>query len=38
MKFELSEEQELLRKTARDFLTAHAPMKAVRTKMAVYCL
>ncbi len=33
MKFELSEEQELLRKTARDFLTAHAPMKAVRAVM-----
>ncbi|MFP8879923.1 MAG: acyl-CoA dehydrogenase [Myxococcota bacterium] len=33
MKFELSDEQELLRKTARDFLTAHAPMKAVRKVM-----
>jgi len=33
MKFELSEEQELLRRTARDFLTAQAPMKAVRAVM-----
>jgi alkylation response protein AidB-like acyl-CoA dehydrogenase len=30
MKFEWSEEQELLRKTVRNFLNVHAPMKAVR--------
>jgi alkylation response protein AidB-like acyl-CoA dehydrogenase len=30
MNFGFSEEQELLRKTARDFLTEHAPMKRVR--------
>jgi alkylation response protein AidB-like acyl-CoA dehydrogenase len=33
MNFGFSEEQELLRKTARDFLAEHAPMKRVREVM-----
>ncbi len=33
MNFGFTEEQELLRKTARDFLTDHAPMKRVREVM-----
>jgi len=33
MNFGFNEEQELLRKTARDFLTEHAPMKRVREVM-----
>jgi alkylation response protein AidB-like acyl-CoA dehydrogenase len=33
MNFGFNEEQELLRKTARDFLAEHAPMKAVREVM-----
>ncbi len=33
MKFELTEEQELLRQTARDFLAAESPMKSVRGVM-----
>ena len=32
MKFELSEEQELLRKTARDFLTAEISTEAKKSK------
>ena len=33
MNFGFTEEQELLRKTARDFLTEHAPMQRVREVM-----
>ena len=33
MNFGFTEEQELLRKTARDFLAEHAPMKHVREFM-----